>query len=90
MSRKLGTCHQNPILEQFSYFSANFSYFWEAEIRVFPFFSPILGRRPEIPILAGGQGRKEGVRKGLFLEKNSTMQSTKKGFFLYVRTLWLP
>ena len=47
----------------FPIFRLIFCYFpGEAEADIFHFF-PISGRRPEIPVLAGGQGRKVGVSK---------------------------
>ena len=43
----------------FSIFSAIFYHFLgEAKANIFSLFFPISGRRPETPVLAGGQGRK--------------------------------
>ena len=61
ISRKIGKCHQNPIFEQFSFFSAHFFRLsGGGRNPCFSYFFPISGRRPEIGILAGRQGRKPG------------------------------
>ena len=46
------------IFRQFSYLSANFPIFWRRPKPMFFQFFPTSGRRPENPVLAGGQGRK--------------------------------
>ena len=54
-----------------------------AEIRVFTCFFPISGRRPEIPVLAGGQGRKNRVHTKGVMQQHATPGWTFRIYFIF-------
>ena len=72
-------CLKIGVFQQLSYFSDNFSLFsGGGRNSCFSYFFPISGRRPEIPVLAGGQGR------------NSFLKSSEKRLihWSFWDTLW--